>query len=379
MAARLGPRAAALALALGCLAAPGAAGAAETDAADTTACRESIPDIYDRVSPTVVLINATAINPYQISDRVTRVVGSGVIIDRAGLILTNAHVAWGRQVITVTLDDGTSLPATLAGADPIFDLAVLRIATPSDGELPVAKLGDSSQVRVGEEVLAIGNPLGLEQTLTRGVVSAINRILAETPFSLTEPLIQTDTAINPGNSGGPLVDRCGAVIGITTAVVSDAQSIGFAIPVDLVKTVLPLLLKDGRVIRPWLGFHGQIVSSFLRSVVRMPVAEGLLVEAIEAGSPAEKAGIRGGTLELSVSGRSVLLGGDIVTEINGTAITSEDALSRAMRALKVGDTVKVTTVRDGQTRAVEYVLPERPVQPGDLPSHRSVAPLRGRR
>jgi S1-C subfamily serine protease len=139
-------------------------------------CTESLPDIFDRVSPAVVSISATSINPYRLSERVSHVTGSGILIDPSGLILTNSHVAFGRQSITVTLDDGTRVFATLVGADPIFDLAVIRIPRPSRGALPTVSLGDSDRTRVGEEVLAIGNPLGLDQTLTRGIVSGMNRI-----------------------------------------------------------------------------------------------------------------------------------------------------------------------------------------------------------
>jgi putative serine protease PepD len=361
------------AVALGCAlvaAVPAAAAAAE-------GCAEPLPAIYERVSPTVVLITAVSVTPNQLTERVSRIVGSGVIVHRSGLVLTNAHVAWGRHIITVTLDDGTSLPGTLVGADPIFDLALVRLPAPDAGELPVARLGDSSRLRVGDEVLALGHPLGLDQTLTRGVVSGLNRAFSEMPYAAAEPLIQTDTPINPGNSGGPLVDRCGTVVGITSASVVEAQGIGFAIPVNVVKTVLPQLLADGRVIRPWLGFQGQTVSAFLRSLLRLPLVEGLLVEAVEPGSPAERAGLRGGSLEVAVSGRSVLIGGDVVTAINGTRLGSDEDVARVVRQLKVGDTVRLTTVRDGQPRSVEYVLPERPVQPGDLAGSRTG--LRGRR
>src|SRR5262252_87655 len=274
-------------------------------------CNESLPDIFDRVSPAVVSISATSINPYRLSERVSHVTGSGILIDPSGLILTNAHLAYGRQSIAVTLDDGTRLLATLVGADPIFDLALLRIPKPSDGVLPTVALGDSDRTRVGDEVLAIGNPLGLDQTLTRGIVSGMNRILPETPFSLLEPLIQTDAPINPGNSGGPLVNRCGEVIGINTAVISDAQNIGFAVPSNLAKAALPELVAQGRVIRPWVGFHGQLVERDLQRLLKLPLVEGLLVEVIEPGSPAETAGLQGGRLELQVDGQTYLLGGDI--------------------------------------------------------------------
>src|SRR5262249_22209508 len=183
----------------------GAPDRAHADERTERACAESLPDMFDRVSPAVVSISATSINPYRLSERVSHVVGSGILYDSTGMILTNSHVAYDRQSISVTLDDGTRLPARLVGADPIFDRAGLRITPPPSAKLPTLALGDSDRVRVGDEVVAIGNPVGLDQTLTRGIVSGMNRILPETPFSVQEPLIQTDAPINPGNSGGPLL------------------------------------------------------------------------------------------------------------------------------------------------------------------------------
>jgi S1-C subfamily serine protease len=341
-------------------------------------CTESIPDVFDRVSPAVVFIATTTINPYNALERVSHAVGSGILIDSSGLILTNSHVVYGRQVITVTLDDGTNLPAQLVGADPIFDLALVRITPPSSGRLPAATLGDSDRLRVGEEVFAVGNPLGLDQTLTRGIVSAMNRILPDTLFSLQEPLIQTDTPINPGNSGGPLLDRCGEVIGITTAVILEAQNIGFAIPSNLAKTVLPSLKTQGRVVRPWLGVQGQLVSRALRDLFRMPLVDGLLVEVVEPGSPAERAGLQGGHLEVVIDERPFLLGGDIITSVNSVRLVSSDALFDVMSALKVGSQVHMTVYREGTTREVDCVLPERPALPGDFPEQRTLAPVAGR-
>ncbi len=334
-------------------------------------CAEPIPDIYDRVSPAVVSITARSINPYEPMERVSRVGGSGVIFDASGLVLTNAHVVFGRQSILVTLDDGTALPADLVGTDAIFDLAVLRIPSSKSGALPIAVLGSSERLRVGEEVLAIGNPLGLDQTLTRGIVSALNRILPNAALSLNEPLIQTDTPINPGNSGGPLVNRCGEIIGITTAIMPDAQNIGFAIPIDLVKAALPSLVERGRIVRPWLGVQGHLVGSGLQELLRVPLTDGLLVEIVEPGSPAEAAGIRGGQLDLMIGGQAMLIGGDIITAINGTRVNSPPRMTEAMRELKVGDTVRLTVFRDGRTREVECTLPERPLLPGDMPGPRS--------
>ncbi len=341
-------------------------------------CDKPAPAIFDQVSPAVVFIYATSINPYQVADRVEHVVGSGFIFDGSGLILTNSHVAFGRQSLEVTLDDGTSVAAQLVGADPIFDIAVLRIAKPAQGALPAAKLGDSNRVRVGEDALAIGNPLGLEQTLTRGSVSAINRVLPPTFFAFQEPLIQIDTPINPGNSGGPLLNSCGEVIGITTAVVPDAQSIGFAIPINLAKSVIPTLLSQGHLVRPWLGFHGQFIDHGLRELLRIPLARGFLIEVVEPGSPAQQANLRGGGLELNVSGREFLIGGDIITKLNGTRLTSADKVIEALRAVKVGAMVSMTVFREGRYLDVKYTLPERPLLPGDIPAQGAVAPLSGR-
>jgi putative serine protease PepD len=340
-------------------------------------CEESVPQLYQRVSATVVSIGATVINPFDIAHRLDRVSGSGVIIDASGLVLTNAHVVFGRPAITVTLDDGTVLPARLAGADPLFDLAVLRIPQPTQGTLPVATLGDSDKVAVGEEVFAIGNPLGLEQTLTRGIVSAVNRLLPGASLSLTEPLLQTDAAMNPGNSGGPLLNRCGEVIGITTALLPEAQSIGFAVPSALIKAVVPLLLADGRVVRPWFGVQGQVVVPVLKELLRMPLVDGLLVEVVEPGSPAEKAGIEGGDIELSINGQPVLLGGDIITTMNGTTVTDPAKLSGVLGHLGIGDTLKLTVVRGGKPLDLEVTLAERPSIPQNSAGRLSAAPADG--
>ncbi len=344
------------------------------EAADAR-CAQAIPEIFEQVSPAVVAITATTINPYLPTERVTRVAGSGVIFDASGLVLTNAHVVLGRQTVTVTLDNGTTIPAQGVGIDPILDVAVVRISPPKDATIPVATFGRSEQLKVGEEVLAIGNPMGLEQTLTRGVVSAINRILPDAPLSIMEPLIQTDTPINPGNSGGPLLNRCGEIVGVNTAILSDAQNIGFAIPIDLIKSILPSLLERGRIVRPWLGLQGQIVGPELKALLRVPLETGLLVEVVEPGSPAEQAGIQGGQLDLTIAGHGLLIGGDIVVEMNGKSMAKAEQVASAMRELRVGDVVHLKLFRDGETREVKLELPERPLLPQDVGGKRSLAPL----
>jgi S1-C subfamily serine protease len=334
-------------------------------------CSTPAPALFDEVSPAVVTITSISINPYNADQRLDRALGSGVIIDPSGLILTNSHVVFGRQVLTVTLDDGTTLPAKFIGADPIFDVGLIRIPQPSRGRLPVAKLGDSASLLVGEDVFVIGNPLGLDQTLTRGIVSAVNRTLPGAAWSLTEPMIQTDASINPGNSGGPMIDHCGMVVGITTAILPDAQNIGFAVPINLVKSIIPQLLDKGRVIRPWLGVQGQFVVPGLKDLLRVPLVDGFLVEAVEPGSPAEQQGLRGGLFELTIEGQPILLGGDIITKVNGTQLDDPSKLAQTLQALRVGNTLLLTVFRDGKTRDVGLTLTERPVLLWDMPERRT--------
>jgi serine protease Do len=329
-------------------------------------CTESVADMYDRVSDAVVFIEGSSINPYRAAERVEHVVGSGFIIDAKGIVLTNSHVALGRQALSVTLDDGSTVPARLLAADPIFDIAVLQIPTPTTGTLPIMVLGDSSIVRPGEEVLAIGNPLGLSQTLTHGIVSAINRVLPVTFFTQTEPMIQVDSPINHGNSGGPLLNRCGEVIGMTTAIVANAQGIGLAIPVNLIKQVLPALAQDHRLIRPWLGFHGQFIDDGLKRLLNLQLATGFLVEVVEPGSPADAADMQGGHLEITIAGHDFLFGGDIVTKMNGRTLATPDDVVAALATLKVGGEVTLTLFRDGKSVDLKYTLPERPLLPGDI-------------
>jgi serine protease Do len=327
-------------------------------------CRTSIPDLFDQVSPAVVAIDAMSVKLYDPEERADRVSGSGVLIDPSGLILTNSHVVFGRQAISVTLDDGATLQATIVGTDPIYDIALIRIEPPKSVSLPLAHLGDSSTLRVGQEIYAIGNPFGLDQTLTRGVVSAVNRQLGDT-WTLTEPLIQTDAAINPGNSGGPIVDGCGSVVGITTASFPEAQSIGFAVPSNLIKQVMPSLISKGKIVRPWLGVEGQIVPSTLEDLLRTPLHDGFLVEAVEPGSPAETAGLSGGHLDLTVNGSPYLVGGDIITSLDDVTVNDADDLEQALGALKVGASLRLTVFRDGKIRRIDVVVTERPFLPGD--------------
>src|SRR6266545_2890598 len=255
--------------------------------------------IYERVAPAVVLIHAVSINPYSLTERVEHSVGSGFIIDPEGLVLTNSHVVFGRQSLVVRLNDGTDLPARLIGADPILDIAVLRIPKLKQNALAAVKLGDSDRVRVGEDMLALGSPLGLDHSLTRGIVS----------------------------------------------------------PINIAKEVLPSLVQQGRLIRPWLGFHGQFIDHILQRWLRIPLEVGFLVEVAEPGSPAEQVDLRGGKLELTIAGYEYLLGGDIITKLNGAPLTTPENIIAALAELRVGETVNLTIFRGGEYVDLNYTLP----------------------
>jgi serine protease Do len=330
-------------------------------AAAAQPCTEPLAQLFERVSPAVVSIQAMKINKIKPQRRFETIVGSGVIIERDGQILTNAHVVDGAASLLVTLDNGSKVPARVVGLDTVLDVALIRVETP--GPLPAARLGDSASVKVGDEVVAIGNPIGLDQTMTRGIVSGLNRVL---PGVSDEAMIQTDAPINPGNSGGPLVDRCGQVIGINTLISEDAQSIGFAVPISAARNVLRELRDSGRVVRPWLGMQGRAVDAALGSVVRLPITPGYLVEVVFDGSPADHAGIRGGNLAVIVQGEEYLLGGDIVTAIQGTPIRSHQDYVAKVKTLKPGQRVKVSLVREGQPRDITLTVSERPRLPSDL-------------
>jgi serine protease Do len=294
-----------------------------------------------------------------VSDRVSTTVGSGFIIDPSGLVITNYHVVEDCGAITVTLVNGHMERATLVGIDPILDVAVLRIPAPSQG-LTSVQLGDSAGIEVGEDVLAIGNPFGMGQMLTRGVVSGIHRALASSPMSTPLPVIQSDAALQPGSSGGPLVNLCGEVIGINTAMFERDSGIGFAIPIHLVEAVLPQLLKEGRVIRPWFGIVGKLVGVELGAIINLPIVDGFLVEYVEPDSPAEQAGLQGGDLPVSVTGTEFLLGGDIIISSNGTPLNSPENLTVFIESLEVGGKVCLTVYREGKMLDVEIAIGERP-------------------
>jgi S1-C subfamily serine protease len=325
------------------------------------ACADPLPTLFERVAPAVVSIQATKINKTRAERRFETVVGSGVVIERDGQVLTNAHVVDGAASLTVTMEGGARMAARVAGLDPVLDVALVKVEGKQNAR--AARLGDSATLRVGDEVVAIGTPVGLELTMTRGIVSGLNRLLPGAP---DQPMIQTDAAINPGNSGGPLVNRCGAVVGITTFISEDAQSTGFAIPINAIKTVLRDLRDHGRVVRPWLGIQGRAVDQRLSALVRLPLTPGYLAEVVYEDSPAERAGIRGGDLSVVIQGEEYLLGGDIVTAIQGQPVRTHDDYLERVAGLKPGQRVRLTVVRDGQPREITVTVGERPRLPSDL-------------
>jgi serine protease Do len=232
--------------------------------------------------------------------------------------------------------------------------------------LPPLVLGDSDAIRIGEGVMAVGNSFGLGQTVTTGIVSGANRVLPITPMSYLLPFIQTDAAINPGSSGGPLLNHCGEVIGINSAMLRIAENIGFAVSANVARRVIPELVEKGHVVRPWHGIYGRMVDLGLLMFFNVPMVQGFLVETVEPGSPAEKAGLRGGTVPVVIGAETFILGGDIITKVNDTAITDMRTVIEIAGKLKVGDMLKIEYVRNGETFVVEVVLPERPILPSDI-------------
>jgi S1-C subfamily serine protease len=313
-------------------------------------------DVYARVSPAVVCITAP--------QRFGECIGSGFVIDQQGHIVTNNHVAQAATELLVTLADEHTVPAQVVGTDPGSDLAVLKIDVPAD-QLTVAELGESATLQVGQRAIAIGNPFGLERTITTGVISSLGRTLSRTDsdFQIAE-VIQTDAAINPGNSGGPLLDSHGLVIGVNTAIASTSgtnSGVGFAIPVDIVKQVVPDLIANGSYQHPWLGVTGRTISPEMVDAANLPVDTGVLVFTVEAGSPAEKAGVRGGDQQITVSGVPMLAGGDIIIAINGVTVKRfDDVVNFLASQTRVGDTVTLTVIRGGTQMTIDVTLEQRP-------------------
>jgi S1-C subfamily serine protease len=295
--------------------------------------------------------------------------GSGIVYDQEGHIITNYHVIEGYDELFVTLPDETTVMAEVVGADPSNDLAVLKVDAEPALLYPVP-LGESDSLRVGQFVVAIGNPFGFERTLTVGVVSALGRVIESPDDRFIGEIIQTDAAINPGNSGGPLLDLSGEVIGVNTAIFSPSQAsagIGFAVPVDTVRRVVPELIARGYYPHPWLGLKyvwnlNPERAQILREVgMEVPVESGVLLLEISSGSPATRAGLRGGQEQVRIGRTILLIGGDILTALDDEPIaTGRDLLRFLDTQTLIGQTVQVTVWRDGQELVVPVTLSEEP-------------------
>jgi putative serine protease PepD len=319
----------------------------------------TIGEIYRDVAPGVVQITAKSqivtpadpfFNPFGPTVQMQEALGSGFVIDKAGHIVTNYHVIAGAKSVQVSFSNSESLKATIVGSDPTTDLAVLRVDASARALTPLA-LGDSDLVQVGDQVVAIGNPFGLDRTATAGIVSALQRQIVSPNQYTIDHVIQTDAAINHGNSGGPLIDMHGQVIGVNAQIDTGSTGeqgnvgIGFAIPSDTVRTVVGQILKTGHAQHPFLGIEPQPITSGLRTILHLPVANGMLVAKVEPGSGAAHAGVKGGSTHVTVAGETYTVGGDVIARIDGEAVSSLARLRDLVSAKKPGDTMTLVVYR----------------------------------
>ncbi len=323
-------------------------------------------DVYNKVSPGVVNITKTVVEyGFFFTPFSSEETGSGVVLDTSGNILTNNHVVESAQTLEVALPDHTTYQANIVGTDPQNDLAVIRLVSAPKERLHPVFFGDSASLKVGQKVLAIGNPFRMQNTLTTGIVSSLGRKI-QTDTSLIDNVIQTDAAINPGNSGGPLLNSAGEMIGINTMIISPTGSnggnvgIGFAVPANTARRVAADLIKEGRVVRPFMGVEGIDLTPNLASALNLPVDQGLLITRVYRGTTAEAAGLQGATQYAILRNYRIPVGGDIITEIDGKPITGQDELDLALESKRPGETVRVTFYH-GRTKSQKtIVLKEQP-------------------
>jgi putative serine protease PepD len=321
-------------------------------------------EIYRAVSPGVVNITSTVYQQGVFGVFPAEGSGSGSIIDTEGHILTNYHVVRGARELEVQIEDN-KYTARVIGADRDNDLAVIKIDPPAGARLTVVRLGTSQGLQVGQKVLAIGNPFGLQRTLTTGIISGLERPLRDSTTRRTiQGAIQTDASINPGNSGGPLLNTRGELIGINTAIYSPSGGsvgIGFAVPVDTAKRIIPDLISKGYVSRPWLGISILPVDRRVARQLRLPIQEGILIGDVYRGGGASAAGLRGSVINESIfGGATVQEVGDVIVAVDGQKTSDSDSLQRALQGKKPGDTVQVDIVRNGRQMTVPVRLAETP-------------------
>lgn len=322
---------------------------------------QALVNLYQRANPSVVNITIYASNNGQV---IALGQGSGFIYDLSGNIITNAHVVHGADQIEVTFYDGLTRQAELIGEDLHSDLAVVNVDLP-EGIQPL-QLGDMNELAVGQTVVAIGNPFGLSGTLTRGIISALGRTIpALTIFSIPQA-IQTDASINPGNSGGPLLNLNGEVIGVNAQIETGSTSgsnagVGFAIPVSIIERVVPSLIENGEYVWAWLGVRGGDVYPLLVEAMNLPVEQGAYLAEVIEGGPSSKAGLRGSTDTVTIDGRQVDIGGDIITAVDGIEAKSfDDVLIYIALKTSPGQQVVLTILRNGETQDITVTLEPRP-------------------
>lgn len=332
--------------------------AAQTVAAD----RKSTEEIVAQASQAVVHIAARSVvsSKYQKETREASG-GTGFLIDSDGRILTAFHVIRDRNQIEVVLNNGDRLPARIIGTAPRLDTALLQVDLQGRTVAPLP-LGQSDSLVPGEPVIAIGNALGLHNTVTVGVVSAVNRTPGDVPPELQEAMIQTDAAINPGNSGGPLLNSSGEVVGINDALLVPGQNLGFAVPISLVRAVIPDLIAMGHPYHAQLGFSSVEITPELAQLLALPVSQGLLVQQVEPGSPAYRAGLAAGERIVPTGDQTYVLGGDIVVSVNDRQVTSTPMLVQFFLRSKPGDMVKLGVQRGGEAREITLRLREMRMQ-----------------
>ncbi len=319
--------------------------------------------IYEKVADGVVNVTSTAVQmDFFFNAFPTQGSGSGSIIDAKGHILTNHHVVANAQKLEVTFGDGSKWPAKLVGSDPDSDLAVIKIDAPKE-KLKVIAMGDSKNLKIGQKVLAIGNPFGLQRTLTTGIVSSVGRTIRSDSGTLIEDVIQTDAAINPGNSGGPLLNSDGEIIGINSAILSPSGGnvgIGFAVPVNSAKRVIPELLSKGYVTYPWIGATIQSLIPEMAKYLKLKIEKGAMIAEVVKGGPADKAGLKGGNQKIQVGNTIATVGGDIVVKADQHEVKTNDELIHYIREKKPGDTIALKVYRKTDLVDVKVTLGERP-------------------
>ena len=337
----------------------------------------TINDVYRRAAPGVVQVTTTSTvsvpgdpfsgDSFQPEQQTQQALGSGFVIDKAGHIVTNYHVVEGARRVEVSFSNNDSVRATVVGADPSTDIAVLRVDLGARALTPLL-LGDSDSVRVGDSVVAIGNPFGLARTVTSGIVSALQRPIQAPNGYTIDHVIQTDAALNHGNSGGPLLNAAGEVVGVNsqiqTGIGSDGNvGIGFAVPINTVKSIASQLVHSGRVERAFIGVSVRPITAKLARLFRLTVDRGLLVERVQPGSGAAEAGLKGGSTEAVIAGESYTLGGDVIAKVDGVATGSLERLRAALSHRKPGDKVTVEAYRGARKLTLTLRLGRQPATP----------------